>query len=192
MLEFSYCDKSFYIKLYSDNGDSLNIKTSNIQLVQKRKSGKTTKKLTIATFEYKHMMCFLSNINNYNHYYYMDNEEKIFIKNDNNKLLTIYNNPVCVGCGVIATYASLDKYPDSASVHFNFYSMDSCGNISMMTKDHIIPRSLEGPNINNNIQTMCEACNSFKGARLQEFRLDLLDKQIEDLTQAKIVPILSV
>lgn len=77
-------------------------------------------------------------------------------------------NPSCVECGRSISYALLQttdakKFPRRA--HFNFFSEDG----TLMTKDHIIPKSkkdlFKGRSINgmSNLQTMCAKCNSRKG-----------------------------
>ena len=65
----------------------------------------------------------------------------------------------CACCGRIGTYFKLKT--DSKNIeraHFNLFSEDG----TLMTKDHIIPRSKGGPDCIENFQTMCEECNSKK------------------------------
>ena len=65
----------------------------------------------------------------------------------------------CACCGRIGTYFKLKA--DSKNIeraHFNLFSEDG----TLMTKDHIIPRSKGGPDCIENFQTMCEECNKKK------------------------------
>ena len=53
-----------------------------------------------------------------------------------------------------------------------------------LTKDHIVPRSKGGQDIDSNIQLLCGFCNSTKGDRTQEYLLKRLDELgIRDITQ---------
>ncbi len=47
--------------------------------------------------------------------------------------------------------------------HFNLYHMGKKGGLILMTKDHVIPKSKNGPNRIENLQTMCMTCNIKKG-----------------------------
>jgi 5-methylcytosine-specific restriction endonuclease McrA len=47
-------------------------------------------------------------------------------------------------------------------VHIDLYTHDNI----LMTIDHIIPKSKEGPNHVNNYQLMCCTCNSNKGNKI--------------------------
>ena len=43
--------------------------------------------------------------------------------------------------------------------HFNLYAEDG----TLMTKDHILPKSYGGSNTKHNLRTMCAKCNSNRG-----------------------------
>jgi hypothetical protein len=70
----------------------------------------------------------------------------------------------CVTCGFEGTYFALEKHKGAKhnKFHFNCYGIDEDGNERMITKDHIIPRSLGGPDHPNNYQPMCDRCNAEK------------------------------
>lgn len=76
----------------------------------------------------------------------------------------------CACCGRIGTYFKLKA--DSKNIeraHFNLFSEDG----TLMTKDHIIPRSKGGPDCIENFQTMCEECNKKKRDTMPEIIPDV-------------------
>lgn len=70
----------------------------------------------------------------------------------------------CVCCGRVGTFYALEWVcgPENRA-HFNLYASDG----TLMTKDHIIPKSRGGKNRINNLQTMCEKCNIKKGNKVK-------------------------
>lgn len=68
----------------------------------------------------------------------------------------------CVCCGRTGAYYALEKSHGSNAkrAHFNLYS---CDNV-LMTKDHILPKSMGGADRIENMQTMCTICNCEKGS----------------------------
>lgn len=74
---------------------------------------------------------------------------------------------VCCRCGRKGAYFTLDKETaeyDGNRRHFNLYSEDNV----LMTKDHILPRSMGGKDKVSNMQTMCVHCNVKKGHQIEE------------------------
>ena len=69
----------------------------------------------------------------------------------------------CSECGIVGSYFKLDKGCDCETYHFNLYALDENGNEVLMTKDHIIPKSKGGKNIQSNYRTMCQPCNNARG-----------------------------
>lgn len=65
----------------------------------------------------------------------------------------------CVECGRVGTHFRLQTSSLQNNFHFGLWSDDEV----QMTKDHIIPKSKGGLDSLNNMQTMCEICNSKKG-----------------------------
>lgn len=65
----------------------------------------------------------------------------------------------CVCCGKQGTHFRLCGDPATDRRHFNLYADDG----TLMTKDHIIPKSKGGLDQVANMQTMCTRCNSKKG-----------------------------
>lgn len=79
------------------------------------------------------------------------------------RYMTFYQKGTkCVCCGCKGSYFKLDGDPNSKRRHFNLYSDDGM----LMTKDHIIPKSLGGVDEISNLQTMCKECNERKGNRV--------------------------
>lgn len=71
----------------------------------------------------------------------------------------------CACCGREGRYFKLKV--DSNNVergHFNLFAKDG----TLMTKDHIIPKSKGGPDCMDNFQTMCERCNRKKADVMPE------------------------
>ena len=65
----------------------------------------------------------------------------------------------CVVCGKEGTHFRLCGDEASQRRHFNLYAEDG----TLMTKDHIVPKSRGGQNLVSNMQTMCTTCNAAKG-----------------------------
>lgn len=64
----------------------------------------------------------------------------------------------CIKCGIIGTHFKLKKELNQNKGHFNLFTDSGI----MMTKDHIIPKSLGGSDTFKNYQVMCSKCNSEK------------------------------
>lgn len=82
------------------------------------------------------------------------------------RYMTFYQKGTkCVNCGREGTYFKLESdEPESNRRHFNLYSEDNV----MMTKDHIIPKSKDGKDNIDNMQTMCAICNEKKGNKIDD------------------------
>jgi len=77
------------------------------------------------------------------------------------------DNYRCKCCGLKRTYCYKELTRNNKKNYYNLqlYGIDVEERI-MMTIDHIIPISKGGFNSKTNLQTLCERCNSNKGARL--------------------------
>ena len=81
------------------------------------------------------------------------------------RYMTFYQKGTkCACCGKEGAYFQLDPDKNGHNAefrrHFNLYAKDG----TLMTKDHIIPKSKGGRNHVSNMQTMCYPCNKAKGA----------------------------
>ena len=76
----------------------------------------------------------------------------------------------CVCCGLAANKAYVEmtkeQLDSGSTAHINFYHVDSKGKRILFTKDHIIPKSKGGKDIQENYQVMCSPCNCKKGNTL--------------------------
>ena len=84
-------------------------------------------------------------------------------------------DPKCVSCDRVGSLWLLQSHRPHETPHLNLYHVGeenqewkklSEDGMVMMTKDHIVPRSLGGPTSLANLQTMCTICNAKKGQRL--------------------------
>jgi len=85
------------------------------------------------------------------------------------RYLNFRRSKTCVSCGLKGTYFAKERHwsaPPSTPYHYNLYGVNSEGVEIMLTRDHIIPKALGGTNGLDNSQTLCEVCNTKKGASL--------------------------
>lgn len=71
------------------------------------------------------------------------------------------NSIVCQNCQIIGKFFALEKYHKCRIYFLSLYGIHNNKEI-LFTKDHIIPKSKNGTNDMNNIQTMCYPCNLYK------------------------------
>ena len=83
----------------------------------------------------------------------------------------------CVVCGIKGQFfykersAFIGKIENTTGgYHFNLYGTNKHGEEVLMTKDHIVARSLGGADSVLNMQTMCTECNLEKGSMTVEER----------------------
>lgn len=77
---------------------------------------------------------------------------------------------MCTYCGKVGTHFKLCGDPDSHRRHFNLFADDG----SLITKDHIVPKSKSGKDCVSNMQPMCKACNTEKGNYHPEIKVDYI------------------
>lgn len=64
--------------------------------------------------------------------------------------------------------------------HLNLYHRSRNGQLLLMTQDHIIPKSRGGADKIENLQTMCQQCNCFKGSMSPEEYLKVASRHERD------------
>lgn len=76
----------------------------------------------------------------------------------------------CAICGIEGKFFSKEKSWDCKyeSYHLNLYAVGKNGGLTMMTMDHIVPKSKGGPDTLDNAQVLCERCNRHKSDMTSE------------------------
>ena len=64
----------------------------------------------------------------------------------------------CVECGIVGVKFLLQMCEGDGRPHFNLYA-EKDGELVLMTKDHILPKSKGGSNGLSNLAPMCGPCN---------------------------------
>jgi len=86
---------------------------------------------------------------------------------DSTRLRLFKKSLKCVECGLEGSIFLLQRGKGEKKQHepphLNLYGKDLTGNLVLMTKDHIIPKSKGGHGCLSNLQTMCTICNCKKG-----------------------------
>ena len=97
------------------------------------------------------------------HYFVAD--VGVMAKLSGERLRTFLKGLSCVSCGVTGQFFAVDV-SKSGSIHMNLYAVGLGGEEILMTSDHIVPKSKNGPGHDDNRQPMCWMCNFEKGDRL--------------------------
>lgn len=75
----------------------------------------------------------------------------------------------CSFCNLTGSFFAKEKTGGIKLIyHFNLYAINEFGEEVLMTKDHIIAKSLGGINHIDNYQTACTKCNGKKASLSQE------------------------
>jgi len=82
------------------------------------------------------------------------------------KMEAILKSQKCKNCGIKGNVFMLEAGNTTKIPHFNLYYKSEYEEI-MLTPDHIIPKYKGGLNIKENIQVLCEKCNSAKGSTVE-------------------------
>jgi len=104
--------------------------------------------------------------------YYALGSRTVRIKIRSQRYRLFQKNLNCVCCGRKGNMVSLDRVEDAdgyVTHHFNLFHLED-GVATLMTKDHIIPKSKGGKNCFENLQTMCQSCNLKKRNTLEKGR----------------------
>jgi 5-methylcytosine-specific restriction endonuclease McrA len=103
-------------------------------------------------------------------------EKKYFVKMNSERYHLFKTNRTCGACGLEGTKLMLDWDQTNDAAHFNLYAEEN-GRLVMMTKDHVLARSVGGLNHASNYVTCCSTCNNLKS------NFTLTYEQIKDLRQ---------
>jgi hypothetical protein len=76
----------------------------------------------------------------------------------------------CFYCGMEGAFFAAEKgWRDATSrFHLNLYHVDDKGKETLMTIDHIIPKSKGGGSHISNLQPLCAPCNFRKGSNIED------------------------
>jgi 5-methylcytosine-specific restriction endonuclease McrA len=77
------------------------------------------------------------------------------------RMMLISRTQQCVVCQIKGSYFWLE-HSGHRSPHFNLYAKNYYGDETMMTMDHVIPKSKGGTTSEDNLQLMCRLCNKAK------------------------------
>lgn len=100
----------------------------------------------------------------------------VMVKMTSQRYIVFQKSVRCCRCGIEGKYFAAEQTRGSrpeSTYHLNLYGINEKGTEVLMTKDHILPKSLGGKNEHSNYQTMCAKCNSKKGNKLPS---DYFDK----------------
>lgn len=87
------------------------------------------------------------------------------------RYMTFYQNGTkCVCCGKEGTHFKMCGDANTNRRHFNLFAEDG----TLITKDHIIPKSKGGLDKASNMQTMCEECNRAKGNSHPDIKIEYI------------------
>lgn len=99
------------------------------------------------------------------------------VKMDSQRYALFAKSCKCVACGVEGIVYAKEKSAKRSKAtgqyrtintewwHLNLYALNDNGELVLMTKDHITPRSKGGADHADNYQTMCSPCNTRKSNR---------------------------
>ncbi len=106
------------------------------------------------------------------------------VKMWSNRYFTFRKSLSCVVCGLEGTLMSLERGCGSdGQPHFNLYAVKG-GERTLMTKDHIEPKSGGGDDAASNFQTMCAVCNGLKAHhRLNLPQMEMLRAAYDSLAE---------
>ena len=71
----------------------------------------------------------------------------------------------CVCCDREGAFFRIED--NESGPHLNLYAYNSHGGEALMTRDHIVPRSMKGPETVANMSPMCSRCNRLRGVKDQ-------------------------
>ena len=105
----------------------------------------------------------LPHIGKVKHNFWIPEEQRfVLVKHLSNfRMNLIARTQQCAACWMKGDHFWLETsgfFP----IHFNLYGPNMCGHQTLMTMDHILPKSKGGNNNPDNLQMLCEKCNRSK------------------------------
>jgi len=94
------------------------------------------------------------------------------VKYNSKRLRTFLHKGIyCTYCGKKSTHFALEKHefslpPNGLVWHLNLYIRGLDGSETLMTADHLVPKSKNGGNGQSNLVPACTVCNLYKGSRM--------------------------
>ena len=76
----------------------------------------------------------------------------------------------CARCGLEGSFFAVERFrhQDTANFHLNLYHLAGNGGETMITVDHIFPKSKGGGNGIDNLQVLCGPCNFHKADKVED------------------------
>jgi 5-methylcytosine-specific restriction endonuclease McrA len=133
--------------------------------------------ITVASFDAKDIFPYVKSpklSTNAKGRHFIKDKDKIYYTYEGNKinvgskkLILFKRNPICICCGIEGTIINLCKYKNDDALFFELFAKREFDGVFVkMTIDHVIPLSLGGLDIIENMQTMCYYCNNARGNRV--------------------------
>jgi hypothetical protein len=104
--------------------------------------------------------------------------EVFWVSANSSRLKCLRRNPICVACGKEGVLWILESQIHNGVLqpaHLNLYAIVPQQNgkdgLTLMTQDHIYPRSKGGRSSQDNLQTMCAPCNRRKDNKIEEIKI---------------------
>ncbi len=124
-------------------------------------------KITLGIFTLEEVFPYLTNNNVKREYKCGD--KSYLVRMNSHRYFVFKNSAKCSACGLEGTKFLLEKHERDSQPHFNLYGEEN-GELVMMTKDHIVPKSCGGGNVMSNYVCMCSICNNLKGDTLISYK----------------------
>lgn len=87
--------------------------------------------------------------------------QRIKVRMSGTRMLLFGKTQQCACCGAIGHHFWLEK-SGKFPPHLNLYAINRYGHFTMLTMDHIVPRSKGGETVAENVQVLCTKCNAKK------------------------------
>lgn len=87
----------------------------------------------------------------------------------------------CKKCGIVPSLIIKYRHKNEpeSTVHTDMFHIGKNGGLTMMTVDHILPKSAGGTDRLTNLEIMCQRCNSNKGSAISDEQLITIINQLD-------------